>query len=94
MKKYLVISQIIYLLFLIPWLFTFGMSFFAFDNGFSAWNILFVIGIAVYPLFMITSSIVAWTLHRRHKQAAIITNCVPMLWVGSIGTLLLYATLS
>ncbi|WP_127498204.1 hypothetical protein [Paenibacillus glycanilyticus] len=94
MKKFLVISQIIYLLFLIPWLFTFGMSFMSFDGGFTALNILFVLGLGVYPLFMIACSIVAWTLHRGYKRAAILSNCVPMLWVGSIGTLLLYATLS
>lgn len=94
MKKFLVICQIIYLLFLIPWVFTFGMSFLAFDDGFIVWNILFVLGIAVYPVFMIGCSVVAWALHRRYKRAAIITNSVPMLWVGSIGTLLTYAAVS
>lgn len=94
MKKYLVISQIIYVLALIPWLFTFGVSFFAFDSGFSVGSVLFVVVIGVYPIFMITSSIVAWCIHKRYKRAAIITNCVPMLWIGSIGTLVLYAYLS
>ncbi|MEC0370204.1 hypothetical protein [Paenibacillus chibensis] len=85
MKTYLIISQIIYLLFIIPWLFIWGISFMAFDSGVSAGAILLVTIIGVYPLVAIASSIMAWVFHKRKARAAAILNLMPLLWVLGIG---------
>lgn len=84
MRIYLVISQIIYVLALFPWFVAFIMSPMAFDAGFSAWNITFVTVLAGYPVAVITSSILAWTLRRKRPRVSIWVNLIPTLWI--IGT--------
>ncbi|GKU80641.1 hypothetical protein [Niallia sp. NCCP-28] len=85
MKTYLVISQILYAVCLLPWLVVFGMSFMSFDQGISFANSAFVIGIGVYPLFVIICSIYAWIYRKRKKKLAIIVNFLPMLWIIGLG---------
>ncbi|MBP3966034.1 hypothetical protein [Paenibacillus lignilyticus] len=90
MKKYFIISQIIYVLFLLPWFGIFIMSFMSFDAGFSTWNVAFVSAIAAYPAAAIVCSILAWVFHKRRKGLAKAANAVPMLWVAGIVVLLVY----
>lgn len=85
MKKFLVISQFFYLLFLIPWLLIFGLSFMSFDGGVNAFNSAFVLGIGLYPVAFLICSIFAWVLHRRKQRVAIILNCIPLIWVVGVG---------
>lgn len=85
MRTYLVISQILYVICLLPWLVVFGMSFMSFDNGINWANSAFVIGIGAYPLFVIICSIVAWIYRKRKKKLAITVNLIPMLWVVGLG---------
>ncbi|MCD9025253.1 hypothetical protein [Cohnella silvisoli] len=85
MKKFLVISQVIYLLCVIPWVFIWGISFMGFDQGFSWYAVALVVGIGVYPIAVILCSIFAWKLRKHRKRAAIIVNLIPMVWVLGIG---------
>jgi hypothetical protein len=85
MKKFLIITQILYLLCTFPWLLIWGLSFMTFDNGFSLGNVSFVLAIGLYPVAVIICSIFAWILHMRKKRVAIIVNLVPMLWVIFLG---------
>jgi hypothetical protein len=87
MKIYLIISQLIYAICLIPWFPIWGLSFMSFDNGIALGNSAFVIGIGLYPVAVIICSILGWLLQRRNKMLAIIFNSVPMLWI--IGFVLL-----
>lgn len=88
MRIYLVISQIIYVLTLLPWFLAFIMTPMAFDNGFSAANISFVTIIAIYPIAVIVCSILGWKLRHKHKKAAAWVNGIPGLWI--LATLLLW----
>ncbi|MUT64619.1 hypothetical protein [Paenibacillus sp. NEAU-GSW1] len=90
MRTLLVITQIIYLVLCIPWLVIWGMSFMSFDQGFSWSAAAFVGVITLYPLAVITCSIIAWVLHKRKKRAAVFINLVPMLWVVALGGILLF----
>ncbi|PKG22796.1 hypothetical protein [Niallia nealsonii] len=85
MKTYLVITQILYAVCLLPWLVVFGMSFMSFDQGISVANSAFVFGIGVYPIFVIICSVVAWIYRKRKKKLAIIVNLIPMLWIIGLG---------
>ena len=94
MKIYLVGSQILYVLCLIPWFVIWGLSFMSFDQGFSVWNISFVLGIGLYPVAVLLCSILSWILHIQRKRTAIIINSIPMLWVGGLGVLMLMINFS
>lgn len=89
MIVFLIISQVIYMVSLLPWLVVFGLSFMSFDAGFGFYNIAFVGGIAAYPLAMVACTILAWVFRLRNKRVAVIINCIPLLWL--IGFLLLIA---
>lgn len=94
MKIYLIGSQILYVLCLIPWFVIWGLSFMSFDQGFSVWNISFVLGIGLYPVAVLLCSILSWILHIQRKRTAIIINSIPMLWVGGLGVLMLMINFS
>lgn len=89
MKVFLIISQILYLLLIIPWLVIFGMSFLSFDAGINLYNTSFVVAIGLYPVAIIICGIIAWIYRTRKKRLAIITNLIPMLWILSLGFLML-----
>ncbi|WP_136605231.1 hypothetical protein [Paenibacillus dokdonensis] len=93
MKTFMIISQIIYLLFILPWLFIWGISFMGFDSGVSGGAIALVTIIGVYPLVAIACSIIAWVLHKRKTRTAVLINLIPMLWVVGIGGPVLYINL-
>lgn len=94
MKIYLIGSQILYVLCLIPWFVIWGLSFMSFDNGFSAGNISFVLGIGLYPVAVILCSIFSWILYMYKKRTAIIINSIPMIWVVGLGVLMLMINFS
>ncbi|WP_342542567.1 hypothetical protein MHH33_17835 [Paenisporosarcina sp. FSL H8-0542] len=94
MKGFLIGSQIFYVLCLIPWFVIWGLSFMSFDNGFSVWNVSFVLAIGFYPIAVILCSIFSWILHIQRKRTAIIINLIPMLWVAGLGVLLLMVNFS
>lgn len=89
MKVYLIISQLVYLICIIPWLPIWGLSFMSFDNGIDLGNTAFVLGIGLYPIVVIICSIFGWFLHKRRKGLAITINLVPVIWIVSIGLLVL-----
>lgn len=80
---FLIISEVIYVASLLPWLIMFGLSFMSFDAGFGFANIAFVGGIALYPLAVIICSILGWVYRLRKKRIAIIIHCIPMIWIIS-----------
>ena len=80
MRPYLIVSQAIYLLALIPWLFVIIMSPMAFDAGFSTWNLSLVAILIAYPIAVIVCSLVAWILHRKHARTSAYLNLIPALW--------------
>lgn len=89
MKLFLVLSQLFYLVSLVFWFPIWGLSFMAFDQGIAFWNSLFVLTISIYPLAVITCSILGWIFHNKKRQSAVVVNLIPMLWVVGIGILVL-----
>ena len=81
MRTFLVVTQIIYLLALFPWVFFAVMSPMAFDAGFSTWNITFVLAIFLYPVAVIVCSILAWIFRRKRRKVSIYVNLIPFLWI-------------
>ncbi len=55
----------------------------SFDNGIALGNTLFVLTIGLYPIAVLTCSVIAWFLHVKMKlhRASILVNLVPMLWI-------------
>lgn len=68
MRVYLIMTQIVYVLCLIPWLPIWGLSFMSFDGGFSFYNILFVLIISLYPVAVIACTILSWIFRKKEKQ--------------------------
>ncbi|MEY2194281.1 hypothetical protein AB7942_16295 [Neobacillus sp. BF23-41] len=91
MKLYLIISQILFLLSLIPWFVIWGLSFMSFDSGVNLSNGSFVLAISLYPVAVIISSILAWVFRVRRKRLACILNLIPMIWIMAfLGFMLVY----
>ncbi len=77
---WLIISQLIGLVSLLPWLVIAGLSLMAFDSGETAQALAFVGAIWCYPVLPVGSAIVSWTLYARQKQrAALVVTSLPLL---------------
>jgi uncharacterized membrane protein len=80
-KAWLIISQIIAALFLLPWVVVAGLSFMAFDSGVSTGAVVFVSIIVAYPIVAIVCGIIAWLLYRSHKdKAAVIVTSLFLIY--------------
>jgi hypothetical protein len=86
---WLIISQVIYLLSLLPWLAMAGLAFMAFDAPGSTeqvWPWLLAGTIWAYPLVPLVCSIAAWVLYRGdHMRGAVIATTAPMVIVALVG---------
>lgn len=89
MRLFLVISQLLYVLSLGPWVVIWMMSFMSFDSGIGLWNSLFVITIGIYPIAILVCSILAWVKRVHKRRQAIIINLVPSLWIIAFKLLML-----
>ncbi len=77
---WLLISQVIGLLSLVPWLVLAGLSLMAFDSGVSTEAELFVGAVWCYPVLPIGAAIVAWILFALKKgRAALVITSLPLL---------------
>jgi hypothetical protein len=91
MRLFLIISQILYILSFIPWFVIWTMSFMSFDSGVSLSNVVFVLVITLYPISVITCSILSWLFRVKRKRLSLIIDLIPMLWVISfLGFMFLY----
>ena len=90
MKLYLILNQAFYLLTLLPWFVIWGLTFMVFDNGISAWGISIVIIVSLYPVAVVTCSVLSWLFRKRMKALNIIfISAIPLLWVIALGTVLI-----
>jgi ATP/ADP translocase len=79
MRTYLIISQIVYLLALLPWLLFVVISPMVLDAGVSTWNVTYVLTILLYPIAVIICSILAWIFRRKRRKVSIYVNLIPFL---------------
>ena len=89
MKPFLIVSQAIYAICLLPWFFVWAMSVMAFDQGFHYWNTLYFALVTVFPVVALVSSILAWALRKRKPRAAAAVNVLPLVWIVGFGMFLL-----
>ncbi|WP_309122225.1 hypothetical protein [Paenibacillus sp.] len=85
MKKFLILTQIAYAIFLPFWFLIWGISFMGFDSGFNWLAVGIVTAIGLYPVAGLVCSILAWVLRTRKARAAVVVNLIPMLWLLGIG---------
>lgn len=87
--------QVIYAISLVAWLFVLGMSAMNFDSpgafgDAATW--LIVLFIAIYPIAFLVAAITGWVMFaRRRHRAALLWNCLPLLWFVPLVALLIYA---
>lgn len=85
---WLILSQLVFLVLLIPWLFISMMSIMAFDAGVSVQAVLFVGSIWSYPIWPILFSILAWVAYARQRnRAAVIWTSIPLVLVFLAATI-------
>lgn len=89
----MIVSQILAVLSLVPWLLMAGLSVMAFDQGSTpeAWT--FVIAVWSYPILPIILVIAAWIAYarRRNRAAAVLSGlsfappllCIGFMWVSN-----------
>lgn len=70
---WMIVTQLLMLLSLVGWAVVSGLSFMAFDSGYSTGAAIFVGAIWSYPLLVIFGIILSWIAYRRskHRVAAI-----------------------
>jgi hypothetical protein len=79
---WLIITQILAALSLLPWLLIAGLSLLAFDTGYELSAVLLVSVIWLYPLLPLGCAIRAWWLYRHGKlRGALITTSIPLVVV-------------
>lgn len=83
MTLFLIITQILFLVSLLPWYVIWMMSFMSFDSGIGLGNSAFVIAISLYPVAVIICSLLAWKLRGTSRRRAVVINLVPLIWVLS-----------
>lgn len=86
-RAWLIVSQVLYALSLLPWLVMAGMAVMAFDAPGSTelWGPwLFVGTVWSYPLWLLASAVVAWILYARNRlRGATIATSVPMVVIAA-----------
>jgi hypothetical protein len=79
---WLILSQLFYLVLVIPWGFASMMSIMAFDSGVNLYNLLFVGTLWSYPVWPILFSILAWIAYsQQNAKMALIWTSVPLVLV-------------
>ncbi len=79
---WLVLSQLLGLAALVPWLGVAGLSLMAFDSGpeLKAGPWLLLLGIWLYPLLLLVGSALAWLAFRKGRRVlALVTTSIPLL---------------
>ncbi len=91
MLFWLIVSQVLALGSLLPWFVVAGLSFMAFDSGFSWTALLFVALVWSYPVFILICILVAWLLYRRsYHTGSLISTSIPLLIAVPLLGFLLY----
>ena len=79
---WLIITQILAVLSLPPWLIFAALSLLGFDSGYQPSAVLIVGAIWLYPLLPLGCSILAWWLYRHgNRRGAVISTSVPLVVV-------------
>ena len=82
MKIFLILTQIIYTVMLLPWIVILELSFMVFDNGISLWGIGLMLAVGLYPVAVVVCSTLAWVFLKKLKPPYLITiNLIPAIWI-------------
>lgn len=90
----LILSQLVYVLFVLVWLFIAGTSVMMFDDPEAISDVttwLVFIAILLYPAGLLAALIGGWaSFSRRRYRASLIWNCIPLLWIVPLGGFLAF----
>ncbi len=94
-KLLLIISQVVYVMFLAAWLIFAMVMIMMFDAPGSEENaglVLLYVLIWMYPLGLLVGAVGSWIAYRKERiQRAILLNTIPLLWVLPIAGIVIYA---
>ena len=91
MLFWLIVSQFLALGSLLPWFVVAGLSFMAFDSGFSWAAMLLVAAVWFYPAFVLICIALAWLLYRQsYHTSSLISTSLPLLIAVPLLGFLLY----
>ncbi|MFN8497696.1 MAG: hypothetical protein U0641_07550 [Anaerolineae bacterium] len=92
MLFWLIVSQILTLGSLLPWFAVAGLSFTAFNAGFSWGALLLVALVWSYPVFILVCIALAWwCYYQSYPNASLISTSVPLLIAVPLLGFLMYA---
>ncbi|SOC43275.1 hypothetical protein [Ureibacillus acetophenoni] len=81
MKLYLIATQSIYFVSLIPWLFFWVLAFILIMHDPTSQNTLYFMIITLYPVAVIICTIIAWYFHINKRSISIAINLIPAIWL-------------
>jgi len=90
----LIVTQVVYVLFVPVWLFMTGIAVMAISdpNAGMAASLLVMICVLLYPVGLLLALILGWIkFGRRRYKAAMIWNAIPWLWIAPLGGFLISA---
>lgn len=94
-RAWLIISQLLELASLVPWLIIAGLSVMAFDSGYSKAAVLIVAAVWGYPVLLLICAVAAWVAYRRGSTTvALVSTSVPLLLAAPLVGYLMYASLT
>ncbi len=88
---WLIITQLLALVSLLPWLMIAGLAVMAFDAGFSWQALAFVGAVWAYPLLPLIASLIAWVAYARgNPTVALVSTSVPLLLAVPLAIYVVY----
>lgn len=81
MKLYLIATQSVYFVSLIPWLFFWVMAFILIMHAPTSQNTFYFLIITLYPVAVIICTIIAWYFHINKRTISIAINLIPAIWL-------------
>ena len=80
MRLYLIATQIVFYVAIIPWVFLWLMAFVLIMHSASTQNIVIFSLTSIYPVVLIVCTIFAWYFHMNKKSVSIAINLIPAIW--------------
>nr|WP_106782511.1 hypothetical protein [Lysinibacillus timonensis] len=81
MRLYLIATQIVYFVTLIPWLILWAMAFIVISHASDMENAMLFSFLSIYPVVVIASSIIAWYFHSNKPFISLVLGLIPSIWI-------------
>ncbi len=81
MKLYLIATQVVYYVALLPWIFFWVMAFIMIMHAPTSQNTILFTLTTLYPIAVIVCTIIAWYFHMNKRSVSIAINFIPAIWL-------------